>query len=146
MPKNKLRPFRIAPLQRAVVEIVTDPAEIAAMEKLHKRLSREYREREREIYGESIFDRPFRILPLQRAVSEIVTDPAEIAAVEKLHKRLKREYEEREAIMNGEIVKKAPKKATKRRRSSPGTISQATEAKRSTTESQRTRKKSKGKK
>jgi hypothetical protein len=107
-------------LQCAVSETVTDPAEIAAMEELHKRLSREYRERERKIYGWSIFDGPFRIAPLQRAVSEEITDPAEIAAIEKNRKRLKREYEEREALMNGEIVKKSPKKTTKRRcRSKP---------------------------
>jgi hypothetical protein len=118
MPKKRSRPFRIAPLQRAVSEEVTDPAEIAAMEELHKRLKREYREREAKIYGESIFDRPYRIAPLQRAVSEEVTDPAEIAPMEKLYKRLKREYREREAMMNGEIVKKSTKKTTKRRRRS----------------------------
>jgi hypothetical protein len=38
MSKKASRPLRIAPLQRAVVEEVTDPAEIAAMEKLNKRL------------------------------------------------------------------------------------------------------------
>ncbi len=119
MPKKRAsRPLRIAPLQRAVVEIVTDPAEIAAMEEVSKRLRREYRERERKVYGWSIWDRPFRIAPLQRAVSEEVTDPAEIAAIEKIRKRLKREYEEREAMMNGESVKKSPKKTTKRRRRS----------------------------
>jgi hypothetical protein len=48
----------------------------------------------------------------------IPRDPAEIAAMEKNRKRLKREYEEREAMMNGESIKKSPKKATKRRRSS----------------------------
>jgi hypothetical protein len=118
MPKKKSRPFRIAPLQRAVVEIVTDPVEIAAMEEIHKRQKREYRERERKIYGWSISDSSGRFAPLQRVVAEEITDPAEIAAIEKNRKRLKREYEEREALMNGEIVKKSPKKTTKRRRSS----------------------------
>jgi hypothetical protein len=124
MSKKALRLAKFAPLQRVDAEIVTDPAEIAEMEKLHKRLTREYRERERKIYGHYIFDRPYRIAPLQRVVAEEVTDPAEIAAIEKNRKRLKREYEEREAIMNGEIVKKTPKKSPKkttkrRRRSKP---------------------------
>lgn len=40
MPKKALRPPRVAPLQRAVSEVVTDPAEIAAAEKVYKRLKR----------------------------------------------------------------------------------------------------------
>jgi hypothetical protein len=46
MPRKENPPLRIAPLQRAVVEIVTDPAEIAAAEKLYKRLKREQKEEE----------------------------------------------------------------------------------------------------
>jgi hypothetical protein len=88
------------------------------VEEVSNRPRREYRERERKVYGWSIFDRPSRIAPLQRVVAEEITDPAEIAAMEKNRKRLKREYEEREAMMNGEILKKSPKKTTKRRRSS----------------------------
>jgi hypothetical protein len=118
MSKRASKPPRITPLQRFVSETVTDPDEIAAVEEVSKRLRREYRERERKVYGWSIFDRPFRIAPLQCAVSEEVTDPAEIAAMEKNRKRLKREYEEREAMMNDESGKKSPKKTTKRRRSS----------------------------
>jgi hypothetical protein len=118
MPKKASKPPRIAPLQRAVSETVTDPDEIAAMEEVYKRLKREYREREAKIYGESVEDCPLRIAPLQRAVAEEVTDPAEIAAMEKLHKRLKREYRQREAMMNGESGKKSPKKKSERRRSS----------------------------
>ncbi|HTU93716.1 MAG TPA: hypothetical protein VMF69_26790 [Gemmataceae bacterium] len=117
MPKKASRPFRIAPLQRAVVEIVTDPAEIAAVEKLHKRLKRMQR-KEAAMNGESVEDRPLRIAPLQRAVVEIVTDPAEIAAAEKLHKRLKREQKKQEAATNGKRVQSSPKKSSKRRRSS----------------------------
>ena len=120
MPKKKAsRPLKFAPLQCAVSETVTDPAELARMDEVRKRLKREYRERERKIYGWSICDRPpLRFAPLQRVVAEEITDPVEIAAIEKSRKRLKREYEEREAIMNGEIVKKSPKKTTKRRRRS----------------------------
>ena len=119
MPKKETsRPLKFAPLQCAVSETVTDPDELARMDEVRKRLTREYRERERKIYGWSIWDRPFRIAPLQRAVSEEITDPAEIAAIEKIRKRLKREYEEREAMMNGESIKKSPKKKSKRPRSS----------------------------
>ena len=41
MPKKRFVPPRIAPLQHIIAEPVDDPAEIAAMEKLHKRLKRE---------------------------------------------------------------------------------------------------------
>ncbi len=118
MPKKKAsRPLRIAPLQCAVSETVTDPAEIAAAEKLHKQFKRMKRERAKW-NGESVEDRPLRIAPLQRAVSEIVTDPAEIAAVEKLRKRLKREQKEPEDLIIYPRGKKSPKKKNKRRRSS----------------------------
>jgi hypothetical protein len=46
MPKKALRLLRIAPLQRAVSETVTDPDEIAAAEKLRKQLKREQKEEE----------------------------------------------------------------------------------------------------
>jgi hypothetical protein len=48
MPKKAKRfvPPRIAPLQHIVAEPVDDPAEIAAMEKVHKRLKREAAKRE----------------------------------------------------------------------------------------------------
>lgn len=118
MPKKKAsQPLRIAPLQRFVSEIVTDPAEIAAAEKLHKQFKRMQRERAKR-NGESVEDRPLRIAPLQRAVVEIVTDPAEIAAMEKLRKRLKREQKEPEDLIVYPHGKKSPKKKSKRRRSS----------------------------
>jgi hypothetical protein len=118
MPKKKeSRPLRIAPLQRFVSEDVTDPAEIAAAEKLSKQFKRMKRERAKR-NGESVEDRPLRIAPLQRFVAEDVTDPAEIAAVEKLRKRLKREQKEEEDLIIYPRGKKSPKKATKRRRPS----------------------------
>ncbi len=117
MSKRAFKPPRIAPLQRLVTETVTDPAEIAAAEKLCKQFKRMKRERAKR-NGESVEDRPLRIAPLQRLVTEIVTDPAEIAAVEKLRKRLKREQKEEEELIIYPRGKKSPKKATKRRRSS----------------------------
>jgi hypothetical protein len=120
MPKKKAsRPLRIAPLQRFVSEDVTDPAEIAAAEKLSKQFKRMKRERAKR-NGESVEDPPLRIAPLQRFVAEDVTDPAEIAAVEKLRKRLKREYKEEEELVIYPNGKKSPKKTTKRRRRSEG--------------------------
>lgn len=101
MPKKSSRPLRIAPLQRVVAEVVTDPAEIAAMEKLHKRLKRMQR-KEAAMNGESVEDRPLRIAPLQRAVVEIVTDPDEIAAMEEVYKRLKRMKKKQQTTSNGE--------------------------------------------
>jgi hypothetical protein len=118
MPKKTFRPLRIAPLQRAVVEEVTDPAEIVAMEKLHKRLKRMQKKQETTMNGESVKDRPLRIAPLQRAVVEEVTDPAEIAAMEKLHKRLKRMQKRNKPLEVRKRVKKSPKTTTKRLRSS----------------------------
>jgi hypothetical protein len=44
--KKRFVPPRIAPLQHIIAEPVDDPAEIAAMEKLHKRLKREAAKRE----------------------------------------------------------------------------------------------------
>jgi 3-hydroxyacyl-CoA dehydrogenase len=117
MPKKKLRPYRIMPLQRLVTEEVTDPDEIAAMEEVYRQIKRKKRERAKRD-GESIDDRPYRIMPLQRLVTEEVTDPAEIAAMEKLYKRLKREQKEEEDLIVYPRGKKSPKKATKRRRSS----------------------------
>jgi hypothetical protein len=104
------------PLQRLVTETVTDPAEIAAAEKLHKQFKQMKRERAKR-NGESTDDRPYRIMPLQRLVTETVTDPAEIAAVEKLRKRLKREYKEPEELIIYPRGKKSSKKKSKRRRS-----------------------------
>ena len=46
MPRTRFVPPRIAPLQRIIAEPVDDPAEIAAMEKLRKRLKREAEKRE----------------------------------------------------------------------------------------------------
>jgi hypothetical protein len=118
MPKKRAsRPLRVAPLQRLVTETVTDPAEIAAAEKLHKQFKRMKRERAKR-NGEIVEDHPLRIMPLQRLVTETVTDPAEIAAVEKLRKRLKREQKEPEDLIVYPRGKKSPKKTTQRRRSS----------------------------
>jgi 3-hydroxyacyl-CoA dehydrogenase len=117
MPKKKLRPYRIMPLQRLVTEEVTDPAEIAAMEEVHRQIKRMKRERA-EWNGEIIDDGPYRIMPLRRLVTEEVTDPAEIAAMEKLRKRLKREQKEPEDLIVYPRGKKSPKKTSKRRRSS----------------------------
>jgi hypothetical protein len=46
MPKKQFVPPRIAPLQHIIAESVDDPTEIAAMEKLRKRLKREASKRE----------------------------------------------------------------------------------------------------
>jgi hypothetical protein len=46
MSKKACRPPRVAPLQRVRAEPITDPAEQAALAKLHKRIKREQRERE----------------------------------------------------------------------------------------------------
>jgi hypothetical protein len=46
MPKKRFVPPKIAPLQRIIAEPVDDPPEIAAMEKLRKRLKREAAKRE----------------------------------------------------------------------------------------------------
>lgn len=58
MRKKTLRPLRIAPLQRVVAEVVTDPAEIAAMEKLRKRLKREQRKQEAMTNGKRVKNSP----------------------------------------------------------------------------------------
>jgi hypothetical protein len=40
MAKRAFQPPRIAPLQRVVGESITDPAELAAMERIRKRLKK----------------------------------------------------------------------------------------------------------
>ena len=40
MPKKTFKPPRIAPLQRIKTEPITDPAEIAAIDEMRKRLKR----------------------------------------------------------------------------------------------------------
>lgn len=112
MSKKTVRPLRIAPLQRAVVEEVTDPAEIAAAEKLYKRLKRQQR-KEAAMNGESVEDHPLRIAPLQRAVVEVVTDPDEIAAMEEVHKRIKQIQKKNKPLVVYRDVKKSPKTKTK---------------------------------
>jgi hypothetical protein len=46
MSKKAFKPPRIAPLQRVRAESITDPAEQAALDKLHKRIKRKQREQE----------------------------------------------------------------------------------------------------
>ncbi len=46
MPKKAFVPPRLAPLQRVVGEPVTDPAELAAMDKIRKQQKRKQREKE----------------------------------------------------------------------------------------------------
>jgi hypothetical protein len=46
MSKKAFVPPRLAPLQRVVAEIVTDPAELAAMDKIRKQQKRKQREEE----------------------------------------------------------------------------------------------------
>ena len=77
MPKKSPAPLPVLPLQRVTAEIITDPAEIAAMEEMRKRLKRGRR------------SKPFDIAPPQFVVAEVITDPAEIAAMERMRKRLK---------------------------------------------------------
>jgi hypothetical protein len=78
MSKKAPVPLRIAPLQFVIGEPITDPAEIAAMERACKR-------KKRRKNGAV----PLRIAPLQFVVGEPITDPAEIAAVDEMRKRLK---------------------------------------------------------
>ncbi len=79
MRKDAPKPLSIAPLQIAAVEIVTDPAELAEVERLRERLKR--KQRRPKV--------PLHFAPLQIAPVEIVTDPAELAEVERMCKRLK---------------------------------------------------------
>lgn len=46
MSKKAFRPPRLAPLQRVVAEPVTDPAELAAMDKIRKRHKRKQKGRQ----------------------------------------------------------------------------------------------------
>jgi hypothetical protein len=46
MSKKAFRPPRLAPLQRVVAEPVTDPAELAAMDKVRKQQKRKQRGRQ----------------------------------------------------------------------------------------------------
>lgn len=47
MSKKAFVPPRLAPLQRVVAEIVTDPAELAAMDEIRKQQKRKLREKEK---------------------------------------------------------------------------------------------------
>ena len=58
MTKKAFRPLHIAPLQRVVAEVVTDPAEIAAVEKLYKRLKREQKKQETTRNGKRVKSSP----------------------------------------------------------------------------------------
>jgi hypothetical protein len=46
MSKKAFRPPRLAPLQRVIAEPITDPAELAAMDKVRKRLKRKRKGRQ----------------------------------------------------------------------------------------------------
>jgi hypothetical protein len=46
MSKKAFKPPRIAPLQRVMAEPITDPAEQAALDKLHQRIKRKQRGRQ----------------------------------------------------------------------------------------------------
>ncbi len=76
MSQRASAPMSIAPLQYAVAEPITDPAEQARLDRLVKRARRK----------KSV---PLGIAPLQIAVVEDITDPAEQTAIDKLRKRLK---------------------------------------------------------
>ncbi len=68
MPRKKAsRPLRIAPLQCAVSETVTEPDEIAALEEVSKRLRREYEEREAMMNGESVKKSPKKTTKRRRS-------------------------------------------------------------------------------
>jgi hypothetical protein len=54
-------------LQRVVAEEITDPAEIAAMEKNRKRLKREYEEREAMMNGEILKKSPKKTTKRRRS-------------------------------------------------------------------------------
>jgi hypothetical protein len=70
------KPWKVAPLQHVVAEEITDPAEIAAIDRA---LAKRKRRR-----------RQWHVAPLQHVVAEEITDPAEIAALERTRQRAKR--------------------------------------------------------
>ena len=51
MSRKASTPLRIAPLQRAIVEIITDPAEQAAIDKMRQRLKRKQGGRKAKMKG-----------------------------------------------------------------------------------------------
>jgi hypothetical protein len=106
MHKKAFKPPRIAPLQRVVAEPVTDPAEIAAMEQMRKRLKQKQTRLPKKVF------KPFRIAPLQHIKAEPITDPAEIAAIDEMRKRLKQKQKGRPAKASRKGAKAASKKRT----------------------------------
>lgn len=84
MPKKTSPPLTIGPLRIVVGEVVTDPAKIAAVERMRKRLRSKKRKKG-----------PDSISPLRIIKAEIVTDPAEIAAVERRRNRLRQDRRRR---------------------------------------------------
>jgi hypothetical protein len=81
MPK-KLPPLRIVPVQHVVGIPITDPAELAAMDRMRQRLKGK-RARKRALP-------PLRIVPVQHVVGIPITDPAEQAAIDRMRRRMKR--------------------------------------------------------
>jgi len=99
MPKKVSPPFHVAPMQVVIGEPVTDPEEIAAMERVRKRLKRGQRKK------------PWHIAPMQIVVAEVVTDPAEIAAMERMRERLKQKKQRARATR----ARGKPDSATKKK-------------------------------
>jgi hypothetical protein len=83
MAKKKPPRFSVAPLQRVVGIPITDPVEIARMEKI----SKQYRAARRKLEGTTKKEARFSIAPLQRIVGIPITDPVEIARMEKISKQ-----------------------------------------------------------
>ena len=93
MPRKTPVPLTIAPLQHIIAEEITDPAEQAALDKLHRREKRKQRAAQGKTHHDGVNSAKNsapRIAPLQHVIAEEITDPAEQAALDRLHKLEKR--------------------------------------------------------
>jgi hypothetical protein len=118
MPRKTPAPLTIAPLQHIIVEEITDPAEQAALDKLHSREKRKQRAAQGKTHHDGVNaakNSTPRIAPLQHIIAEPITDPAEQAALDRLHKREKRKQREAQGKAHHRGVNAAKASAPRRR-------------------------------
>jgi hypothetical protein len=111
-------PLTIAPLQRVIVEEITDPAEQAALDKLYRREKRKQRAAQGKTHQDGVNSAKnpaLSIAPLQRVIVEEITDPAEQAALDRLYKRAKRKQRQAQGKTHHNGVKAAKASAPRKR-------------------------------